>query len=56
MRIILAVALFVVAFRWPHPTPAVLFWLAIAGLGTLIIIDFFGRPRVAVSGEHKEPS
>lgn len=56
LRVILAVVLFGVAFRWPHPTSAVLFWLAIAGLGMLIIIDFFGRPRVVISGEHKEPS
>ena len=43
LRIILAVVLFVVAFRSPHPTSAVLFWLAVLGLVGLIVIDFYGR-------------
>ncbi|HEV3351692.1 MAG TPA: hypothetical protein VG076_02145 [Acidimicrobiales bacterium] len=43
LRIVLAVVLFVVAFRWPHPTSAVLFWLAVLGLIGLAVIDFYGR-------------
>jgi len=43
LRIILAVVLFVVAFRWPHPTSAALLWLAVLGLVGLIVIDFYGR-------------
>jgi hypothetical protein len=55
LRIILAVVLFVVAFRWPHPTLAVLFWLVILGLVVLVIIDFYGRkpaekPQSPVAG------
>ena len=49
LRIILAVVLFVVAFRWPHPTSAVLFWLAVIGVIGLIVIDFYGRPGSAGS-------
>ncbi|MBV8159737.1 MAG: hypothetical protein JO265_02325 [Acidimicrobiia bacterium] len=43
LRIILAALLFVVVFRWSHPTTAVIMWLAVAGLLGLIVIDFYGR-------------
>jgi len=43
LRIIDAVVLFVVAFRWPHPTTAVLLWLVVLGLVVLGLIDFYGR-------------
>jgi len=43
LKIVLAVALFVAAFRWPHPTTALLFWLVVLALVVLIIIDFYGR-------------
>ena len=49
LRIILAVIMFVVAFRWSHPTTAVLFWIVIVGLIGLVIIDFYGRGRVTQS-------
>jgi hypothetical protein len=44
LRIILAVVLFVVAFRWSHPTLAVLLWLSLLGVVGLVLIDFYGRP------------
>ena len=57
LRIILAVVLFVVAFRWPHPTSAVLVWLAVLGLIALIVIDFYGRtPGVAGAEQGAPPS
>jgi hypothetical protein len=43
LRILLAVAIFVIAFRWPQPTSAVLIWLALLGLVGLALIDFYGR-------------
>jgi len=55
LRVILAVVLFVVAFRWPHPTTAVLFWLAVLGLIGLIVIDFYGRQPVATSADEGGP-
>jgi len=47
LRIILAVIIFIAAFRWPHPTSAVLIWLVILGLIGLVLIDFFGRVPAA---------
>ena len=43
LRILLAIVVFLLAFRWPHPTTAVLFWLAVLGIVGLVIIDFYGR-------------
>ena len=56
LRIVLAVVLFVVAFRWPHPTSAVLFWIAVVGLAGLVVIDFYGRRPAIVSAEPGAPS
>ena len=53
---ILAVVLFVVAFRWPHPTSAVLFWIAAVGLAGLAVIDFYGRRPAALSAGQGAPS
>jgi len=51
LHVILAVALFVVAFRWPHPTIAVLVWLIVLALVLLAVIEFYGRPKQSpVSG------
>jgi hypothetical protein len=49
LRVILAVVLFVAAFRWPHPTTAVILWLVILGLVGLAVIDFYGREPVTAS-------
>jgi len=53
LRIILAVLLFLAAFRWPHPTTAVLIWLVVLALIGLVIIDFYGRE---VAAESSPPS
>ncbi len=47
-RIVVAAALFVVLFRWRHPTPAVVAWFALAALGLLALIEYFGREADAV--------
>src|SRR4051794_6141324 len=44
LRIAVAVVAFVVAFRWSHPTSAVLFWIVVAAVFCLAVIDFYGRP------------
>ena len=50
LRIVLAAVLFSAAFRWPHPTTQVLFWLSVAGLLGLVGIDFYGRAPVPPAG------
>lgn len=62
LRIILAVLLFLAAFRWPHPTTAVLVWLVIVALIGLVAIDFYGRevasqssPQLGETGVKTEP-
>ena len=45
--VVLSVIIFIAAFRWPHPTSAVLIWLVILGLIGLVLIDFFGRVPAA---------
>jgi hypothetical protein len=42
-RIGATVVTFAVLFRWTHPTPAVVFWLAVALLAVLALIEYFGR-------------
>jgi hypothetical protein len=51
LKIVLGVIIFLVAFRWPHPTSAVLIWLVIVGLIGLVLIDFFGRVPAAATRE-----
>jgi hypothetical protein len=49
LRVLLAVVLFVAAFRWPHPTTAVIVWLVVVGLVGLALIDFYGREAATSS-------
>lgn len=43
MRIIVAVLAFLVLFRWKHPTPSIVVYLAALTLLLLGLIEFFGR-------------
>jgi uncharacterized membrane protein len=43
IRTVIAVALFVVLFRWPHPTPTVVFWIGLLAVGLLGVVEYFGR-------------
>jgi cell division protein FtsW (lipid II flippase) len=54
MRIIAAVVLFLVLFRWDRPTPMVVFWLAVLLLLLLVVIEFFGREPLAEDGSAKQ--
>ncbi|HEY3834849.1 MAG TPA: hypothetical protein VGO03_21350 [Acidimicrobiia bacterium] len=42
-RAVIAVALFVVLFRWPHATPAVVFWIGVLAVLLLAVVEYFGR-------------
>jgi hypothetical protein len=54
MRIIAALVLFLVLFRWDRPTPMVVFWLAVLLLLLLVVIEFFGREPLAEDGGAKQ--
>ncbi len=60
MRIVVAVVGFVTLFFWNRPTPMVIFWIAVAALVLLAIIEFFGREPeislVATSAQHGDPA
>ncbi|MFN8036369.1 MAG: hypothetical protein U0V73_10580 [Acidimicrobiia bacterium] len=43
IRIVVAVAGFVLLFFWKHPTPSVIFWIAAVVLFLLGLVEFFGR-------------
>ena len=43
IRIVIAVAGFLLLFFWDRPTPSVIFWIAIAVLFLLALVEFFGR-------------
>ena len=63
IRIAIAVVAFAVVFFWKHPTPADIFWVAVAALALLVLVEFFGRderePQIEVSvsvvGESPDP-
>ena len=42
-RALTGLVLFVILFAWTYPTPAVIFWLCVAGLVILAFIEFYGR-------------
>ena len=46
LRIVVAVLAFLVLFRWDHPTPVVIFDIAVVTVLILGIIEFFGREPV----------
>ncbi len=46
MRIVIAVLAFIVLFRWDHPTPVVIFDIAVVTVLVLGIIELFGREPV----------
>jgi hypothetical protein len=48
-RIGTAVVAFLVLFRSKHPTPSIIFWVALATLAILALIEFFGREPVVAS-------
>jgi len=43
MRVVIAVAGFVVLFFWHRPTPMVIFWIAMGVLAVLALVEFYGR-------------
>jgi hypothetical protein len=43
LRAIVAAVAFVILFRWPHPTPAVIVWTGVVTLIALAIIEYLGR-------------
>jgi hypothetical protein len=49
LRIVVAAAGFVLLFFWKHPTPSVIFWIAVGALFLLALVEFFGRDREAVA-------
>jgi hypothetical protein len=49
LRIIVAVVAFLFCFRWKHPTPSILLYIAIATLFVLGVIEFFGREPLPVA-------
>jgi hypothetical protein len=51
-RIATAALAFLVLFRWKHPTPSSIFWVAAAVLAVLALIEFFGRAPAADSRPH----
>jgi hypothetical protein len=46
-RTIAAAVAFLLLFRWTHPTPAVVLWVAVALLAVLAIIEYLGREPTA---------
>jgi len=44
LRIGVAIVAFALIILWKHPTPAVLFWIGVAVLVGLALIEFYGRP------------
>jgi hypothetical protein len=46
LRIVVAVLAFLVLFRWDHPTPLVIFDIAVVTVLILALIEFFGREPV----------
>jgi hypothetical protein len=42
-RVAIAFALFLVLFRWSHPTPMVVFWIGLIAVGLLGVVEYFGR-------------
>jgi hypothetical protein len=49
LHIAVAVIAFLVLFRWHHPTPAVIVWIAFVALVGLGLIEFFGREPPALA-------
>jgi hypothetical protein len=43
LRIVVAAIAFLVLFRWQHPTPSIILYIAIVTVGGLGVIEFFGR-------------
>jgi ABC-type glycerol-3-phosphate transport system permease component len=43
LRVVVAAAAFALLFFWNRPTPAVIFWIALATLALLAVVEFFGR-------------
>jgi hypothetical protein len=43
LRVLTAVVAFAIAIVWSRPTPSVLFWIAVATLAALALVEFFGR-------------
>jgi len=43
MRIVIAGLAFLVLFRWSHPTPSIILYVALVTLFVLALIEFFGR-------------
>jgi hypothetical protein len=43
LRYVIAAAAFVFLLLWRHPTPSVIFWIALVVLVLLAIIEFYGR-------------
>lgn len=43
LRVIVAAIAFLALFRWKHPSPSVILWIAIVTLVVLAVIEFFGR-------------
>ena len=55
-RIGTAVLAFLVLFRWKHPTPSVVFSLAVATLMILALIEFFGRDGTVAPAPASSPA
>ncbi len=49
LRIGTAALAFVLLYRTHHPTPSIIFWLSVAVLAVLALIEFFGRERPVAS-------
>ncbi len=47
LRVIVAAIAFALLLIWDHPTPAVIFWVGVATIAVLGVVEFFGREPVA---------
>jgi len=43
LRVIVAVVAFLILFRWKHPTPSIIVYVALVTLSVLALVEFFGR-------------
>jgi hypothetical protein len=50
-RTVAAAIAFVLVFRWTHPTPAVVLWVAVSLLAALAIIEYLGREPAPVTAD-----
>ncbi len=56
LRIVVAGLAFIVLFRWKHPTPSIILYIAILTLLVLGLIEFFGRePLPELEAREKKP-